>query len=170
MKIEIKDLHPLFEKISALLKTDITTENFASQLLQELGSRLNCQWGTYWHVTEDHHLQPLVLWTQHGFTAPKLEKDTKHRVLTISEGTAGHVWRSGKPIWTLDLIKDMCLPRSIDANSSGLTGGIWFAIKTDTSIYAVVELLGHYLVPPSTELITAIEEFGLLLGKLLKNR
>jgi hypothetical protein len=105
-----------------------------------------------------------------NFEAPALDRDTKNRTLSISEGTAGHVWRSRQPVWTLNLIKDMCLPRSLDADSSGLTGGIWFALKTEDTVYAVIELLGSLVAPPTQERILEIESFGFYLGHLLEER
>ena len=64
------------------------------------------------------------------------------RTLSLSEGTAGHVWRSRKPVWSVNLVQDMCFPRSVDAEGAGLHGGVWLAINTDTAVYGVIELLG----------------------------
>jgi hypothetical protein len=153
------------------VKSDSSLDQIAPQLLEELGHSLNCQWGTYWKVfPELYQLRPFATWTDSNFEAPALSRDTKNRTLSISEGTAGHVWRSRKPVWTLNLIKDMCLPRSLDADSSGLTGGIWFALKTEDTVYAVVELLGRQITPPTEELIVGIESFGIHLGHLLAER
>ena len=171
VQTRILDLSKSFTKMSQLFKSDSNSnfQKIATQILEELGASLNCQWGTYWKVSaETLQLHPFATWTEHGFDAPALNRDTKGRTLTISEGTAGHVWRSRKPVWTLDLIKDMCLPRSLDADSSGLTGGIWFALKTENTVYAVIELLGRQVTPPTEELIVGIENFGIQLGHLVQ--
>jgi hypothetical protein len=171
MQIEIQDLSTAFAKVSDLFKSNSSLKSIAPLLLQEFGRPLNCQWGTYWIVsTEAHQLKPFATWIAEGFSAPELNRDTENRTLSISEGTAGHVWRSKKPVWTLDLAQDMCLPRSLDAEKSGLTGGLWFALKTDDTVYAVIELLGQYIVPPRKELIIEIENIGIRLGNLLQER
>jgi hypothetical protein len=61
----------------------------------------------------------------------------------------------------------MCLPRSGDAESVGLHGGVWFPVKTDRTVYGVVELLGQNLDPVYEELLLAIENLGMKLGKII---
>jgi len=167
----LKDLEDSFERGSGFFQTTSSLDEAGRKLLQELGPRLDCQWGTFWLVDENlHQLRPASTWAKEGLDARRLERDTKSRTLSLSEGTAGHVWRSGKPIWTLDLAADMCLPRSLGAESSGLHGGIWFAIKTKDKVYAIIELLGENLVPPTQELLVGIESFGVALGRLLSEK
>jgi hypothetical protein len=62
------------------------------------------------------------------------------------------------------------LPRSLDAENAGLHGGIWFPIKTDKAVYAIVELLGKNLLSPTEELLVGIESFGIDLGHLLEKK
>lgn len=171
MVTKIQDLSDCFVRISQCIQSESAFDQVALKILQELGGHLNTQWGTYWKVDEKlHQLLPLVTWTLQGFSAPELHRDTEHRSLSISEGTAGHVWRSGKPVWTLDILKDMCLPRSLDANKSGLTAGLWFSLKTDHRVFAVIELLGRDLAPPTLDLVRGIESFGVQIGELLQKR
>lgn len=171
MQTRINDLSNSFNKVSALLHENSSLADVGPKILQELGSRLNCQWGTYWKVIlQSSELRPVITWTAPGFEAAALKRDTKNRSLSINEGTAGHVWRSKKPIWTLDLFSDMCLPRSLDANTVGLTGGIWFPLKTEGTVVAVIELLGRHILSPTEELIVGIEGFGIHLGSLIKEK
>jgi two-component system, NtrC family, sensor kinase len=161
----------VFDKTSCLMNKEPNLEIVAVQILEDLGRAMNCEWGTYWQVSEKSpRLTPLVTWVEQGFTAPDLDRDTKSRTLSLSEGTAGHVWRSRKPVWTLDLMKDMCLPRSLDADSSGLTGGIWFALKTENTVFGVIELLGRHPTPSTHGLLDGIERLGIHLGHLLEER
>lgn len=170
-EIDMTDISKSFVHASALFRSNSSFEHIALQILKELAHSLNCQWGTYWVVsTEVRGLRPFVTWSEQGLDAPDLERDTKNRTLSLSEGTPGQVWKSKMPVWTLDLNRDMCLPRSLGADKSGLTGGIWFALKTDDYVYAVIELLGCKVSPPSERLIVEIENLGLLLGHLLKRR
>lgn len=145
------------------------TEIDPKALLQTLGECIGCDWGTYWKVDSKLlGLTPAGLWHRKGIDTRTLELHTERRTLSMSEGTAGHVWRTKKPIWTVDLITDMCLPRSLDAQSAGLRGGIWFAVKTGTAVYGVIELLGSDIPPPSPELIDAIENLGLQIGRAVE--
>jgi hypothetical protein len=137
----------------------------SERLLPFLAENLACEWGTLWKVdAASHQLCPVATWKSQSTGALRLERDTIGRSLSLSEGNAGHVWRSRKPIWTVDLIKDMCIPRSLDAADAGLRGGIWFAVKTEDAVYGVVELLGRNVPPPTTELLAQIEILGIRLG------
>jgi hypothetical protein len=87
-----------------------------------------------------------------------------------NQGNAAKVWRSRKPIWTANLVLDMGLPRSLRAAAAGLRGGIWFAVKTDTALYGVVELLARELPSITTETLVAIERVGSRLGYVIEER
>jgi GAF domain-containing protein len=170
-KRRIEQLQTVFDRVATLLQGSNNLEDVAEQLIALLGQTLACEWGTFWKVdSSQQRLKPIASWSAPAVQADRLVADTKNRTLSLSEGTAGHVWRGRKPIWTLDLVKDMCLPRSLDAQSAGLHGGIWFAIKTDTAVYAVIELLGRKILPPNQELMVGIEGLGLRLGHLLEER
>ena len=167
----VPDLLNSFEAISRLLESNLHLKEIAPVILSELGRSLSCEWGTYWKVSEQRkQLIPFAKWAIPNFSAPDLDLDTQFRSLSINEGTAGHVWRSRKPVWTLDLARDMCLPRSLDAYKSGLTGGIWFALKTEDAVFGVIELLGRHITPLDDRQIVELEHFGIRLGYLLKNR
>ena len=159
------------ENILLALKKNSDLSDILPNLLQELAVRLQCQWVTYWKVNFiSHELKPFMTWSSPGFEAQALARDTRDRRLSMSEGTAGLVWRTKRPIWTLDLSRDMCLPRSLDARNVGLNGGIWFPVKTDGKVNAVIELLGKEILPPSEELISDIRAFGIQLGTELKEK
>ncbi len=63
---------------------------------------------------------------------------------------------------------DLGLPRSLRAAQVGLRAGIWFAVKTDTAIYGVVELLAR--MPPviTIETLVVVERLGSRLGYVIE--
>ena len=129
----------------------------------------HCQWATYWQVDPvEMRLRPEVIWNHHLVRTSELDRDTRDRTLSLSEGTAGHVWRTRRPVWTTNLALDMCLPRSLDAQDAGLRGGVWFAVKTDEAVYGVVEMLGLSIPASSEETLIMVEQFGVSLGLLLE--
>lgn len=142
-----------------------------SNLLAGIARAFSCQWATFWEVSStDGLLCPAKLWNEDGVSARQLEQDTSSRKLTMSEGTAGHVWRTQRPVWTADIVKDMCLPRSLHAKSAGLEGGVWFALKTDDGVYGVIELLGRDPLPATEEALIVVEQFGISLGRIIESR
>lgn len=168
-KTQLAQLEAVFERAVQLVEPTHSFDAAASQLLELFGSALQCDWGTYWKV-EGIVLVPKVTWSAPGVQARELEEDLRSRTLSSSEGTAGHVWRSRKPVLSVDIISDLCLPRSLKAERAGLHGGVWFALKTDRYVYGVIELLGRSLSPSSDELISGIEAVGMKFGRLIESQ
>jgi len=135
--------------------------------LEFLGKEIGCDWATYWKVNQRTHLlSPAATWHAEKIRATELEQNTGHP-LSMSEGNAGLVWRSQKPIWTTDLTREMCVPRSYSAQAAGLSSGIWFALKTDQKIFGVIELLSSSFPEKTDELFGAVERLGIQIGKRL---
>ena len=169
LKKKLTNFQIVLDESVMILRNSASPSEAAPRLLEKLGIALGCEWGTFWEVDlHAHLLRPIGTWSASGLNAKQLAKDTQNRNLSLSEGNAGHVWRSHKPIWTIDLVKDMCIPRSLDAENAGLHGGIWFALKTNQAVYGVIELLGRDLAPAEDELLVGIEVFGIQLGKILE--
>jgi len=99
-----------------------------------------------------------------------LEKSTRKRILSVGEGAAGQVWRSGKPIWSTDITKDMSIPRSLHAHAAGFSAGMWFAVKTQITVYGVVECLRTRLPRADQETLQDLERLGRLIGNEVERR
>jgi hypothetical protein len=139
------------------------------QLLFALAETLHCQWAAYWQVDSARtRLHPVTVWTESGLETETLLSHTSKRALAANEGTVGHVWKTGRPVLTTNVLRDMCLPRSIDASSCGFRRGIWFAVKTEIAVHGVVELLGRHIDPAGAEAVTTVENLGIALGRLIE--
>jgi hypothetical protein len=157
----------LTESATAIFRKASDSKSASAELIPFFCAWFDCQWGTYWHVDSTKLLlTPAFCWGNESVRAEKLRRDTATRSLTLSEGTAGHVWQKGIPICTDNLVRDMCLPRSLDASESGLRGGIWFPIRTEQRTYAVVELLGRHSWKRDERFIEALTVLGFELGKV----
>lgn len=153
-----------FEQTINMLRA---SSEISLDILEVLAESLRCDWATYWQVDPAAQvLRAKVIWRRPGIDSTHLARDTEGRGLTMSEGVAGHVWRSGKPIWTNNIVRDMCVPRSLDASEAGLHGGVWFAVKNKRAVYGIIELLGRDLNPGTREHLLVIEQFGFRLGKI----
>jgi hypothetical protein len=169
MSLSQRDLlKSAFDDAATIMAESLPLGEPSADFLRTLAEAFRCEWATYWRVDPAlHALRPVRTWNASDVRAQELVMDTVGRTLSLSEGTAGHVWRSRKPVWTVNLMRDMCLPRSLDAGMAGFRGGLWFAVKTDRIVYGVVELLGRDLPKPSDELVVAVEQYGFRLGALL---
>jgi hypothetical protein len=155
----------LTEKASRIISKADDLKSAAPELITFLCGWFDRQWGTYWRVdTKKLLLTPAFSWNNESLRAEKLRKDTDEKSLTLSEGTAGHIWRLGKPVCTDNIVRDMCLPRALDATEVGLRGDIWFPIRTPEVTFAVVELLGRYYWACDTRFVGELELLGRALG------
>jgi GAF domain len=137
-------------------------------MLGTLARYFGAKWATFWKV--DSHARTLrtsTTWCEEPALFKSLLRDAATRVLALREGAAGHVWHSGNPISTSDLIRDMCLPRSLYANHAGCTSGIWFPIRANATTYGVIELLGKRSWPNNQQFLDLLAALGDLIGKSL---
>lgn len=138
----------------------------AQAVLELLGQAACSERATFWVVDSgQQRLRAIASWSAAGCGAPAHDGDMRHRTVSLSQGNAGHVWRSRKPLWSTSLVLDSALPPSLEA---GLRGGVWFAVKTDTSVYGVIELLGPALEPKTPDNLVLVERLGFRLGHALE--
>ncbi|MGZ3672087.1 MAG: GAF domain-containing protein, partial [Bdellovibrionota bacterium] len=116
-----------------------------------------------------HLLYPAATWQSTKAQAAGVEK-ASDQPRSMGEGSPGLVWRSQKPIWTTDLVREMCVPRSHNAQNAGLSAGVWFALKTDQTIFGVLEFLGNNFPEKTPELMSAVENLGILIGRQLAEK
>jgi hypothetical protein len=171
MKKESSEMHDLTKLLKQALKSSEDINSGAPAVLEMVAKWFRSQWAAYWKVDSDAGvLRAIATWSEDPAALEPLLRDTQTRTLTLSEGAAGQVWRSGKPICTSDLIRDMCLPRSLDAQIAGLSGGIWFPIRADQVTYGVIELLGKHSWPSDEQFLDQLVFLGKLIAALLPER
>ncbi len=162
MDLKIEKLEKeMEEKFSYLPKNSVLN---GLELIRIIAGAVDADWAVLWK-NNNNILQPSIFWKSSELNTEKLERDTYRRFLSPGEGNAGLVLRHGMPIWVTDITCDMCLPRSLDAKWAGLTGGIWFAVKTETHMYGVVELLGQSFPSKNETNLLALERLGVILGQ-----
>jgi len=154
-----------------LLRGASQLEDVAEAVLERLARAARCEWAAYWVVDpQARALRAVASWSGLGPQGQPFDRETRVCIPFTNQGNAAKVWRSRKPIWTTNLVPDMGLPRSLRAAAAGLRGGIWFAVKTDTALYGVVELLARELPSITTETLVAIERVGSRLGYVIEER
>lgn len=153
---------------AAVLFQKVDTEGVPPpEFIKAIAESLRSWWGTYWRVDRDaDNLQSVTIWRTTGLDSKGLDEKTKAKKLGPEEGAPYQVWKTGKPVWTSDLVKAMCSPRSIAATEAGLNCGVWFAVKNKDVVYGVVELLGRGVLAGTEETLFLIEHMGIELGRI----
>jgi hypothetical protein len=162
------EFQQLMESLSQILGSvpDIDTAN--TTVLATLARSFECQWAAYWKVDAgDRMLHAVETWCDDSTALQRLLRDTETRALSLSEGTPGHVWYSGRPVCTNDLIRDMSLPRSLLAKEAGCVSGIWFPIRANQRTYGVIELLGKHPWPNNQQFLDHVATLGDFIGRIL---
>jgi GAF domain-containing protein len=145
-----------------LLRAARNLEEVGRPLLDLLAQAACSERATCWAVDADaFRLRAIATWSAAGSGTQARPGTSRYRTASLSQGNAGHVWRSGKPVWSTSLVLDTALPPSLE---TGLRGGVWFAIKTDTSVYGVIELLGRALESKTPDNLMIVERLGFRLG------
>ena len=171
MKMEASQFQRLTKLLTEAMESSEDVDSVAPVLLEVIAKSFHCQWATYWKVDSDQRaLRVSANWSENPKAVARLLLDTQTRVLTLSEGAAGHVWKSGKPVCTSDLIRDMCLPRSLDAKSAGLSGGIWFPVRAEQVTHGIIELLGKHSWPHDEQFLDQLVIIGGFIGEMLSER
>ena len=153
----------------ALLRRERQTKAVTPAVLELLAQAARCEWAAYWALEPaSRRLHTRASWSSLGLEGQRFEQDTRVCSLAVNEGNAGLVSRSGKPIWTTNLVLEVGLPRSLHASETGLRGGVWFAVKTDTAIYGVIELLARVIPYKNADALVALERAGFRLGYVLE--
>ena len=152
-----------------LLRHDPRAGAVTQPVLERLAQAIRCEWAAYWVLDPlSQQLQSLSIWSALGLKGQRFEQETRVRALSPNQDIVGQVWRSRIPIWTTNVVSDMCSWRSLDASVSGLRGGVWFAVKTDTVIYGVIELLSRTMPYRTPESLAAVERVGFRLGYVIE--
>jgi hypothetical protein len=141
-------------------------EAVAQGILELLGQAACSERAMFWAVdSELRNLRAIATWSAETSGASPPGSDSRYRTVSLSRSNAGHVWRSRKPLWSTSLVLDTAAP---SAGEVGMRGGAWFAIKTDTSVYGVIELLGRALELTTPDNLGSIERLGSRLGHALE--
>lgn len=162
---------PLAKTLEKILVPSKDIASAAPALLEAVAKCIEGEWAAYWKVDPDRHeLRVIATWSRNPVPPEPLFRDAERRTLTVSEGAAGRVWNSGRPLCTSDLIRDMRLPRSLYAKAAGFSGGIWFPIRANRTIYGIIESLGHHPWPSEQLFLDQLVTLGETIGEMLPER
>lgn len=155
--------------VVALLRGASQPKDVALASIERLGPAATCEMAAYWMLDpERRRVRPRAIWSVSGPKVQMLAHHPPPSTVSDSENTATHVWRSKKPIWATSVAVSPGTPRELENRQGNLQSGVWFAVKTDTAVYGVIELLGRAFAPRTTANLAVIERLGVRLGHALE--
>ncbi len=165
----VRQLTQATRAAAELLRAAARFEDVAEAVLEKVASAVRCESATYWVADPlARALRSTATWNCLGPYGRRLARSRPTFIHVASLGKAALTWRTRKPAWSSDLTVDMPMPNALYASEAGLGGGLWLAVKTDTVLYGVVELLTHTAPRVSSETLAAVERVGFRLGCALE--
>jgi hypothetical protein len=162
----LKELECAVRRAIEMFRAAKQLEELSPAVLELLAQAAESERATYWTVDAAlRRLRAAASWSAIVNDGSAHEAETRQRTASLGMSNAGHVWRSRKPLWSSSVVLDPMLPPAL---GTGLRGGVWFAVKSDTSMYGVIELLGRALEPNTPDNLFIIERLGVRLGHVLE--
>jgi hypothetical protein len=142
-------------------------EEVAPAVLAALAQGAGSLWAAHWVIDiAGQQLRPFTTWSASESATPLSGQDA--RLLSLGFSNAAVVWCGRKPVWSTTVVP-ASLSSPVASTSPGLYGGVWFALKTDTAVYGVIELLGRAFESKSPEeSMGCLERLGFRLGLALE--
>lgn len=155
------------ERAIEWLRSAKPMEEVAPAVLAVLAEAAGSVWAAHWVIdTVGQRLRPFATWSTSEDEALPFGQDAQ-LLLSLGFGSAAVVWCGRKPVWSTTGFS-ASLPPPGASTAPGWHGGVWFAVKTDTAVYGVIELLGRALESKAPENLGCLERLGFRLGLALE--
>lgn len=142
-------------------------EEVVGAVLTLLAQAADSLWAGYWVIdVTEQRLRPMMTWSPSGIQMPPF--DRAGGLLSLGFSNAAVVWCGRKPVWSTAATPDATLNRHREWNPTDSRGAVWFALRTDTAVYGVIELLGRALQPQPPDSLNRFERLGFRLGLALE--
>jgi hypothetical protein len=135
-------------------------------LLEILGRAAESPRATYWSLDLARiRLRPIATWSAVAPDAAAPHRGLRYLTALRCRTNAARVWRSRKPLWSNSIVLETDAP---PPGADELGSGVWFAVKSDTFVYGVIELLCRTLEQRAPDNLVMLERLGFRLGQALE--
>jgi PAS domain S-box-containing protein len=110
-----------------------------------------------WHLADPARQRPF-------------QADTEQMTLAAGQGLPGRVLASGKAAWVERLAADANFRRQASAAQSGLTSGVAVPIRVGERVAGVLEFYSQANRPCEPDLLAALEQVGVQLGRAFERQ
>src|SRR5215210_5961708 len=108
-----------------------------------------------WHLEDPERFEGFVKVTEDANFVPGV-------------GLPGRVLASGEPVWIRDVSEDSNFPRAEQAKDIGIRAGFALPVLAGSEIAAVLEFFSTELVEPDNQLLEALAQVGVQLGRVVE--
>ena len=145
------------------------------EVLRAIGENLEWGWGSLWSFDwqRESHAAPLrcdIVWRAPDIATTDFDTVSREWSFGTGEGLVGQVWRTGKPIWMLDVAAEPSFLRGSAAAKAGLHGGVIFPILLDAQSLGVVEFYSRAGRERDEEQLATLSAIGSQIGQFIKRQ
>jgi PAS domain S-box-containing protein len=103
-------------------------------------------------------------------TGDQFDVETRRITFSAGVGLPGRVWKSGKPAWIPDVVKDANFPRAPIASAVGLHAAFGFPVVHAGALLGVMEFFSGEIRPPDEELLGTLSTIGTQIGQFVDRK
>jgi len=165
------------EVARTLADSSANSDQMIRSILDLICSRMNWQLGRFWQVDSTANAIRCSCFrlTQQSAEGPAPANGSSvapnwPSTLTSGCGLAGHVWKTGQPLWVTDgssQMGELALPGEEPA---GFHAGFAFPIRLESRVTAILEFRGKEAREEDTLLLNGLETVGSLIGHALERK
>jgi len=96
------------------------------------------------------------------------KKITETNSVALGEGLPGRVLSSKKPVWIIDVTKDLNFPRAKLAKNLGVQAGFAFPVMVRKQVAAVLEFFSENAEKPNHQVLELMVQIGTQLGRIIE--
>jgi PAS domain S-box-containing protein len=155
--------------VTRILAESETLTQAAEKLLRALCEALDWQFGELWTVDEPAQLlRGLQTWHDPTLQFPEFEAECRSRSFLHGIGLPGRIWKSGKPAWISDVVKDNNFPRAPVAAKENLHAAFGFPITWGGQVRGVMGFFSREIREPDEPLLEMVEAISSEVGQFLE--
>ena len=155
--------------VTRILAESGTLTQAAGKLLRALCEALDWQFGELWTVDEPAQvLRCLETWHHPSMQFPEFEAECRRRFFLPGIGLPGRIWKSGKPTWIADVVKDGNFLRAPLAAKENLHAAFGFPITWGGHVRGVIEFFSREIREPDEPLLEMVEAISSEVGQFLE--
>ena len=141
-----------------------TIEEAAPWVLRAVAESVQWQVGAMWIVDKlAAELRCLAFWSAAEVDAHQFEIETRAGRHARGAGP-GRTWESGRPLWTVDVMKEPWFSRAAGAASAGLHAAFSFPMILDGEVIGVVEFFTTSILESNDAILRMFSALGRQLG------
>jgi PAS domain S-box-containing protein len=141
------------------------------RILRAICESLGWAHGSLWQVAGDAGVLACVeTWHAPGLDLRSFDAVSREMRFAPGVGLPGRVYKSRRPAWIPDVVRDSNFPRAKIADADGLHGALGFPIVLGAHVLGVMEFFSQEIQEPDDELLALLGTVGSQIGQFMERK